>query len=214
MWLKSEQPVHQRRPALALQGSGGSVSKSNVCTACRNVDGHTRICPARAAPSRRAATLTVSQCVLDVVVGGAWCTEHCHDLVADELVDGAAIALDQGNEPFEQALDDVGDRLGIQSFRRLGESRNVGEKHADDLVLGWSLERCRGLCAFVERSELRAKRSERGIDRGFAEHVSLALERLERAQQRVPRGLCRRRERRVNVGHQSTGHFLAATARQ
>jgi hypothetical protein len=68
-----------------------------------------------------------TQRVLDMVLGRTRRTEHGHDLVADELVDRAAIAFDHGHQPVEKPVDDVNDRFRIEPLRHLGETGDVGE---------------------------------------------------------------------------------------
>ncbi len=73
-----------------------------------------------------AFTVVVRQCgkyfercaerVLRVVLGRTRSAEHRHDLVADELVDHAAIAFDHGNQAIEKTVDDLERRLGTEAL--------------------------------------------------------------------------------------------------
>ena len=64
--------------------------------------------------------------------GGA---EERHHAIAEELVDGALVAMDRGEDDFEGAVHDAVDVLGIEPLRHRGEARDVGEHHGDGLAL-------------------------------------------------------------------------------
>ena len=64
---------------------------------------------------------------LGVVLVGDGRAEHAHHVVADELVDGAAVALDLLPEAAKRPIDHRLDRLGIHLLSRRGVSGEVGE---------------------------------------------------------------------------------------
>ena len=60
--------------------------------------------------------------------------EDGHDLVSDELLDGAAVRLDHGRGPLEEAEHEMAKRLGVEPARELGECDEVAEEDRDRLA--------------------------------------------------------------------------------
>jgi ABC-2 type transport system ATP-binding protein len=60
--------------------------------------------------------------------------EDGHDLVADELLDGAAMRLDDRRGTFEEAEHQVAERLRVEPARELGERDEVAEEDSDRLA--------------------------------------------------------------------------------
>jgi hypothetical protein len=69
--------------------------------------------------------------------------EHGHDGVADELLDRAAMPLQNAPRGSEVARYDLPYRLGVEAVAELGRSRDVGEDNGDGLA-GAPLEERRG----------------------------------------------------------------------
>ena len=61
--------------------------------------------------------------------------EDGHHRVADELLDGASVALELGTQLFVVGPQDRIDVLGVERLRTRGEADEVGEEHRDDLPL-------------------------------------------------------------------------------
>ena len=95
-----------------------------------------------------------AQRALGVVLVGLRRAEERHDLVADELVHGPAVVLDDGHEEVEALIHDAADPLGVQRFRERREAREVGEHHADELALAFEggASGCGGVVASRARS--------------------------------------------------------------
>ena len=60
--------------------------------------------------------------------------EHGHDGVADELLDGAAVALDRLAHRVEVAGHDAPGRLGVEALAHRGRAGHVAEQHGDRLA--------------------------------------------------------------------------------
>src|SRR5437899_1896256 len=63
------------------------------------------------------------------------CTEDGHDRVADELLDGAAEALELGSELCVVRVEHAAHGLWIELLRLRREADQVGEEDRDDLAL-------------------------------------------------------------------------------
>ncbi len=87
---------------------------------------------------------------LGVVLVGHGRAEEGHHVVADELVDGAAVALDLGAEPHQHAVDERLHALGIEALGERGVARQVGEQHGHLAPL------LRGLFVAARRRDQRA----------------------------------------------------------
>ena len=61
--------------------------------------------------------------------------EDCHDGVADELLDGAAIALELLLQPRVIRAEEGSDIFGIHLLGALREPHEVAEEDRDDLAL-------------------------------------------------------------------------------
>src|SRR5262249_19468309 len=72
---------------------------------------------------------------LGVVFVRLRCAEDRHDLVADDLVDSAAVPLDDIGDALERAVDDALHLFGIAHLAELGETGEVAEHHCDDPAL-------------------------------------------------------------------------------
>jgi len=59
-----------------------------------------------------------------------------HDGVADELLDGPAVAIDQRARRVEVARQELADLFGVARLGERGEADQVGEEHRDELALG------------------------------------------------------------------------------
>ena len=66
---------------------------------------------------------------LGIVAVGHRRAEHPHDAVADVLVDGAAVLLDQPVGDREEAVEQVVHLLRVQLLRERGVAGKVGEEH-------------------------------------------------------------------------------------
>jgi hypothetical protein len=62
-------------------------------------------------------------------------SEQGHDLVAHELVDGAAVALDARNQTIEAGRDEAAYGLGVELLRERGEAGDIREEDGDDPAL-------------------------------------------------------------------------------
>ena len=80
---------------------------------------------------------------LGVVFGGDRGSPHGHHRVADELLDGAAVQLDQSAAGVEVAGEQFTGFLRVALLGGGGEADEVGEENGDQAALGCS--RCRGL---------------------------------------------------------------------
>ena len=67
-----------------------------------------------------------------------------HDGVADELLDGAAVALDRRARRVEVAGQELPGLLGVAGLGGSGEADEVGEEHRDEAALGGRSARWRG----------------------------------------------------------------------
>src|SRR5262249_30980261 len=61
--------------------------------------------------------------------------EHSHDGVADELLEGAAVALDRDAGDIEVGVHHVAERLRIEPLAERGRAGDVAEEDGDDLAL-------------------------------------------------------------------------------
>ena len=59
-----------------------------------------------------------------------------HHRVADELLDGPAVRLDQASAGVEVAREELAYRLGVARLRQRGEADEVGEEHRDEPAFG------------------------------------------------------------------------------
>ena len=64
-----------------------------------------------------------------------------HDCVADELLDGAAVALDEPAACIEVAREQLAHFLGVARLGERREADEVGEEHGDEAALGDALGR-------------------------------------------------------------------------
>ena len=76
-----------------------------------------------------------ADCALGIVLVRGRCAEERHDRVADELLDGAAVALELGAHALVVGAQDRLDVLGIQRLGARGEADEVAEDDRDDLAL-------------------------------------------------------------------------------
>jgi hypothetical protein len=72
---------------------------------------------------------------LGIVLGGVVGAPDGHDGVADELLDDAAVELDQPPADVEVARQQGADVLGVARLRERREPDNVGEEHGDQAPL-------------------------------------------------------------------------------
>src|SRR5215203_636261 len=70
-----------------------------------------------------------------VVLVDAWDAEDGHDGVADELLDGAAVALDRRAGEVEVATENVAQAFGVESLAERSRAGDVGEEDGDGLSL-------------------------------------------------------------------------------
>jgi hypothetical protein len=61
--------------------------------------------------------------------------KHGHDRIADELLHGSAVRLDDSFHALEVAGEDGAQRLGICRFPQLGRAGDVAEEDGDRLAL-------------------------------------------------------------------------------
>ena len=63
--------------------------------------------------------------------------EQRHDAVAEELVDGALVAVDLGQHQLESAAHERMHFLRVEPLGQRGEARHVHEQHRDLLALAF-----------------------------------------------------------------------------
>ena len=73
---------------------------------------------------------------LGVVLVGDRCTPDRHHRIADELLDGAAVAVDDVARQVEVARQQLPGVLGVATFGERREAHEVGEQDRDDAALG------------------------------------------------------------------------------
>ena len=91
---------------------------------------------------------------LGVVLGGGGRSPDRHHRVADELLDGAAVARDQRPRELEVARQELADVLGVAAFGKSGEADEIGEEHGHQAPLGDG--RCGSRRCLFTRDEGRA----------------------------------------------------------
>jgi hypothetical protein len=69
-----------------------------------------------------------------IVLVGRGDAESCYDRIADELLDGAAMALEDGAHFDEVALHDATESFGVEALAKLGRARDIGENDRDELA--------------------------------------------------------------------------------
>src|SRR5690606_18210048 len=74
-----------------------------------------------------------------------------HDAIADILVDGALAVLDDTRHRGEEGVDDMGELLRIEAFRKLGEAADVAEHDGEFAQLATKLETFRMLRQLVDQ---------------------------------------------------------------
>ena len=89
---------------------------------------------------------------LRVVLVRDRCAEHRHDRIADELLDGAAVALELGAHLRVVRLQQPAHVLRVHALGARGEADEVAEEAGDDLAL-----LARGRLRFERRRALRAE---------------------------------------------------------
>ncbi len=77
-----------------------------------------------------------------VVLQSHWCTEECHDPVASELVQRAAVAFHHGSGLIDQLRHDLAQALRTGRRGDVHGMHDVGEQNRDLLVLGRLCGRC------------------------------------------------------------------------
>ena len=87
--------------------------------------------------------------------------EQRHDFVANKLVDGAGVLLDNGDQTFEAGVDQCSHLFGIQFLGQRGESGNIGKNNRDDLALITRGANARGR---VQLGKLVAQRRQSRLD--------------------------------------------------
>ena len=94
---------------------------------------------------------------LGIVLVAGRGTPHGHDRIADELLDGPAVAADDLARAVEVARQEVADGLGVAALGQRREPDEVSEQDGDDLALGAT---ARGACRRrrAGRASLRARR--------------------------------------------------------
>ena len=75
-----------------------------------------------------------SDCAQRIVLVDVWNTEHRHDRIADELLDGAAVPLDRRTHFLVPASEQAAERLGVEALPELGRVRQVAEEDRDRLA--------------------------------------------------------------------------------
>ena len=76
---------------------------------------------------------------LDVVLVGQRRAEEGHDAIAGVLIDGSFEAMDPLGQDSEEAIEDLMQRLGIESFGQCGAALDIGEEDRD--LLAFALHR-------------------------------------------------------------------------
>ncbi len=104
--------------------------------------------------------------------------EHGHDGIADELLDHAAVGLDQRVPSCEVLVDERADVFRVERPRQHGEVDEVGEQHRDELAL-LALE------PGLQLSSSLAQRGQRRRDHRLAERGALGLDGRDRRVDRV-----------------------------
>ena len=77
-----------------------------------------------------------SNCPLPVVLGCRWRSPDRHDCVSDELLDGAAVELDQAPARLEVAGEELPRVLRVALLGSSSEADEVGEENAHQAALG------------------------------------------------------------------------------
>ena len=122
---------------------------------------------------------------LGVVLLRDRCAPHGHHRVADELLDGSAVALDQPAGALEVARQQVAHVLGVARLGERREADEVGEEHRDVAPLG-------------------DRRDGRGAAAGGQRRAALAAEDVARN----PHGLPHAGQRSARPAPQLTQNFL------
>ena len=89
---------------------------------------------------------------LRVVLGRRRSAPDGHHSIADELLDGAAVALDDHARDVEVAREELARVLGVPRFGGRREPHQVGEQHRDQSALGSRCGRARA-CHAGDRSD-------------------------------------------------------------
>jgi hypothetical protein len=74
---------------------------------------------------------------LSMILVGDRSPEEGHDAIAEELVDGAFVPVDLGQDQVEGPGHQPMHLLGIEPLRERREARDVGEEHGDLLALSF-----------------------------------------------------------------------------
>ncbi len=125
---------------------------------------------------------------LGIVLGGAVGAPDGHHGIADELLDHAAVELDQSPAHVEVAREQRPHLLGVARLRERGETDQVGEQHGDQAPLGRRLWPCR------RHGEGDCRSARRGGPGDTEGRAALAAEAVVRGH-RGAAGGARRRER-------------------
>jgi len=89
-------------------------------------------------PERRYSRNEVESCAygaLGIVLGCRGRPPDGHDGVADELLDRAAVELDETSARVEVAREELTHLLGVTSLREHRETDEIGEEHGDEPAL-------------------------------------------------------------------------------
>ena len=141
--LVDEDPVHRRRVLQPGRGVDDVARGHPLALTGASPEGHQRLAGGYGDPHLEPPVL--GHRVADgqrgahrafwivLVRGGS--AEDGHHRVADELLDGASVALELGTQLFVVGPQDRIDVLGVERLRTRGEANEVGEEHRDDLPL-------------------------------------------------------------------------------
>ncbi len=128
-------------------------------------------------PDRIDEVETGPDCPFGVVLVGGRRAPHCHHGIADELLDGAAVASDDVTGELEVAAKQLAGVLGVAAFGQSREANEIGEQDRDDPALGngaqrgrdnWLARRSSGRGSAVDSGAAFAAELGAGGDRGAA----------------------------------------------
>ena len=100
-------------------------------------------------------------CTNGVILQGHWRTEHRHDPVAGELVDGTAVTLHHRRRAVEQVGHDFTQPLRTHDRGDVHRMHDVGEQHRHLLVLGHDSGERHGCTTFVAEFRVAQRRAAR-----------------------------------------------------
>ena len=151
-----------------------------------------------------------------VVLVGQRRAEQRHEAVAEELVDGALVAMDLGQRQLEESIEQIVHRVGAEPLGQRGRADQVAEQHGDRLPLAGQ-RRPRGedsLGEVTRRVGIGRRRPRRVLERRRGgDRRAAGVTELGAGWQGCPTGRARQRQRLAALEAEArAGRVLVVTA--